>query len=196
MQTFQDIWEAICEMLLHPHSWIRNRSVRLIAHYFAHVTDASRENHGSSLRSYFIMSPSRLFLIATSLCCQLKMPLINDSDSSLMTQNIVFAICGVHSLMGQSACIDPPAFWSTISQQEKDQFLKTFDLLDSRKGRSMFMSSSTASICEPSNQLNVDSAQRALVSLLLRKMGKIALQMDDIQVGTQALCMVFCSMCL
>lgn len=196
MLGFQDIWEAICEMLLHPHSWIRSISVRLIALYFSHVTDASRENHGTSLRSYFIMSPSRLFLIATSLCCHLKMPVINDSDSSLMTQIIIFAICGVHSLMGQSACIDPPAFWSTLSQQEKDRFLKAFDLLDSRKGRSMFMSSSTASIFEHSNQLNVDNAQRALVTLLLRKMGKIALQMDAIQVGTQALCIVFCSMCL
>ncbi|XP_047154008.1 small subunit processome component 20 homolog isoform X2 [Vigna umbellata] len=178
-EYLEDIWEAICEMLLHPHSRVRNISVRLIALYFAHVTDASRENHGTSLRSYFIMSPSRLFLIATSLCCQLKMPLINDSDSSLMTQIFIFAICGVHSLMGQSACIDPPAFWSTLSQQEKDQFLKAFNLLDSRKGRSMFISSSTASIYEHSNQLNVDSAQRALVSLLLKKMGKIALQMDD-----------------
>ncbi|KOM39691.1 hypothetical protein LR48_Vigan03g307300 [Vigna angularis] len=182
-EYLEDIWEAICEMLLHPHSRVRNISVRLIALYFAHVTDASRENHGTSLRSYFIMSPSRLFLIATSLCCQLKMPLINDSDSSLMTQIFIFAICGVHSLMGQSACIDPPAFWSTLSQQEKDQFLKAFNLLDSRKGRSMFMSSSTASIYEHSNQLNVDNAQRALVSLLLKKMGKIALQMDAIQSG-------------
>ncbi|XP_027937625.1 small subunit processome component 20 homolog isoform X2 [Vigna unguiculata] len=182
-EYLEDIWEAICEMLLHPHSWIRSISVRLIALYFSHVTDASRENHGTSLRSYFIMSPSRLFLIATSLCCHLKMPVINDSDSSLMTQIIIFAICGVHSLMGQSACIDPPAFWSTLSQQEKDRFLKAFDLLDSRKGRSMFMSSSTASIFEHSNQLNVDNAQRALVTLLLRKMGKIALQMDAIQMG-------------
>ncbi|RDY00034.1 Small subunit processome component 20-like protein, partial [Mucuna pruriens] len=180
----EDIWEAICEMLLHPHSWIRNRSVRLIALYFAHVTDVSRENHGSSLSSYFIMSPSRLFLIATSLCCQLKMPHIDDADSSLMTQNIIFAICGVHSLMGQNACIDPPAFWSTLEQLEKDRFFKAFDLLDSRKGRSMFMSSSiSSSIYEDNNQLNVDNAQHVLVSLLLRKMGKIALQMDAIQMG-------------
>lgn len=184
LETFQDIWEAICEMLLHPHSWIRNRSVRLIALYFAHATDVSRENQGSSLKSYFIMCPSRLFLIATSLCCQLKMPLINDADSSLMTQNIIFAICGVHSLMGQNARKDPPAFWSTLAQQEKDRFLKAFDLLDSRKERSMFMSSSiTSSMYEDNNQLNVDSAQHVLVSLLLRKMGKIALQMNAIQMG-------------
>ena len=184
----QDIWEAICEMLLHPHSWIRNRSVRLIALYFARVTEASRENHQSSVRSYFLMSPSRLFLIATSLCCQLKMPLIDDADSNLMTQNIVFAICGVHSLMGQIACIDAPTFWSTLEQHEKDRFLKAFDLLDSRKGRSFFMPSSpTSSVYEDSNQPNVDNTQYVLVSLLLRKMGKIALQMDAIQVGVQNL---------
>ncbi|XP_061369187.1 uncharacterized protein LOC133312060 isoform X1 [Gastrolobium bilobum] len=183
-KDLEDIWEAICEMLLHPHSWIRNRSVRLVELYFSHVTDASRENHNSSLRSYFIMSPSRLFLIATSLCCQLKMPLVDDADSNLMTQNIVFAICGVHSLMGHIACIDPPAFWSTLEQHEKDRFLKAFDLLDSRKGRNMFMSPSlTPSVYEDNNQLNVYNTQYVLVSLLLRKMGKIALQMDAIQMG-------------
>ncbi|KAL2332603.1 hypothetical protein Fmac_013816 [Flemingia macrophylla] len=182
LKDLEDIWEAICEMLLHPHSWIRNKSVCLIALYFAHVTDVNRENHGSSLRSYFIMSPSRLFLIATSLFCQLKMPLIDDAESSVMTQNIIFSICGVHSLMRQNACIDPPSFWSTLEQQEKDRFLKAFDLLDSRKGRCIFMSSSiTSSMYEDNNQLNVDNAQHVLVSLLLRKMGKIALQMDAIQ---------------
>lgn len=169
--------------MLHPHSWIRNRSVRLIALYFANVTDVSRENHQSSFSSYFLMNPSRLFLIATSLCCQLKMPLI-DVDVNVMTQNIVFAICGVHSLMGQIGCIDPPAFWSTLEQHEKERFLKAFDLIDSRKGRSMFMSSSlTTSVYEDNSQLNVDNTRYRLVFLLLRKMGKIVLQTDDIQVG-------------
>lgn len=176
-------------MLLHPHSWIRNRSVRLIALYFAHVTDVSRENQ-SSLSSYFMMSPSRLFLIATSLCCQLKMPLMDDSDSNLMTQNIVFAICGVHSLAGQTACIDPSAFWSTLEQHEKDRFLRAFDLIDSRKGRSMFMSSSlTSFVCEDKSKLNVvDDTRHMLVLLLLKKMGKTALLTDAIQVGTWSLC--------
>ncbi|KAK7331457.1 hypothetical protein VNO77_25682 [Canavalia gladiata] len=183
-KDLEDIWEAIYGMLLHPHSWVRNRSVRLIALYFAHVTDVSRENHESSIRNYFIMNPSRLFLIATSLCCQLKMPLIDDGDSKLMIQNIVFSICAVHSLTGQIACIDPPTFWSTLEQHEKDRFLKAFDLLDSRKGRNMFMSSSlTSSVYEDNNQSNAVNAQHVLVSLLLRKMGKISLQMDAIQMG-------------
>ncbi|XP_058787152.1 uncharacterized protein LOC131661580 [Vicia villosa] len=181
-KDLEDIWEAICEILLHPHSWLRNKSGRLIALYFARATDANRENHQSSLSSYFMMTPSRLYLIATSLCCQLKMPLIDDADSDLMTQNIVFAIRAVYSLMGQTASIDPSAFWSTLEQNEQNRFIKAFDLINARKGRSMFVSSSlTSSICEDNSQLNVKNTQHILVSLLLKKMGKIALQTDAIQ---------------
>ena len=179
-------------MLLYPHSWLRNKSVRLIALYFAHVVNS--ENDQSSLSSYFMMTPSRLYLIATSLCCQLKMPLIDDADSNLMTQNIVFAICRMHSLMRQTACIGPPAFWFTLEQHEKDRFLKAFDLINARKERSMFVSSSltsssssSSSVCEDNSQLNVNNTQYTLVSLLLKKMGKIALQADAIQVGARSL---------
>ncbi|CAL0335754.1 unnamed protein product [Lupinus luteus] len=177
----EDIWEAICKMLLHPHTFVRDGSVRLISLYFEHVTNVSRENDQSSVRNYFLMCPSRLFLIATSLCCQLKMPLI---DSNLITQNIVFAICGVHSLMGKIVCADPPAFWSTLDQHDKDRFLKAFDLLGSRKGRSIFISSSlTSSVYEDDEQQNDHNTQTVLVSLLLKKMGKIALQVDATQMG-------------
>ncbi|XP_045811204.1 small subunit processome component 20 homolog isoform X1 [Trifolium pratense] len=183
-KDLEDIWETICEMLLHPHSWLRNRSVRLIGLYFERVTDVNRQNQQSSFSSYFMMSPSRLYLIATSLCCQLKMPLIDDADSNLMTQNIVFSICGVHSLMGQTACIDPPAFWSKLEQHEQDRFLKAFDLMNAKKGKSMFLSSSlTSSVSEDNSQLNVKNTQYTLVSLLLKKIGKIALQTDAIQMG-------------
>ncbi|XP_004492742.1 uncharacterized protein [Cicer arietinum] len=179
-KDLEDIWEAICEMLLHPHSSLRNKSGQLIALYFARVKEAIKENHQSSLNSYFLMSPSRLYLIATSLCCQLNMTLKADAGSNLITQNIVFAICGVHSIMGQTACIDPPAFWSTLEQHEKDKFLKAFDLINARKGRTMFMSSS---VYEDSSELNVKNTQYILVSLLLKKMGKIVLQSDGVQMG-------------
>ncbi|XP_058732408.1 U3 small nucleolar RNA-associated protein 20-like isoform X2 [Vicia villosa] len=178
-KELEDIWEAICEMLLHPHSCLRNKSGCLIALYFARVTDNNRENHQRSLSSYFMTSPSRLYLIATSLCCQLKMPLIDDADSNLMTQNIVFAIC---ALMRQTSSIDPSAFWSTLEQNEKNRFLKAFDLINARKERIMFMSSSlTSSVCEDNSQVNVKNTQHILVSLLLKKMGKIALQTNAIQ---------------
>jgi U3 small nucleolar RNA-associated protein 20 len=177
-------------MLLHPHSWLRNISVRLIALYFKCVKDVNKENHQSSLSNYFLMNPSRLYLIAISICCQLKRSLIDEAGSSLMTQNIVFAILGFHSLMGQTACIDPPAFWSTLEQHEKNRFLKALTLINARKRARMFESSSSLNSCasEDSNQLTDRTTQYRLVSLLLRAMGKIALETDVIQVGTQSHC--------
>ncbi|MED6225477.1 hypothetical protein PIB30_094113 [Stylosanthes scabra] len=115
------------------------------------------------------------------------MPLLNDTDSNLMTQNIVFAICGVHSLMEQSVHIDPPAFWSTLEQHEMDRFLRAFDLLDSRKGRFFMHLTLTFSVSTDNDPPDVHNTQYVLVSLLLRKMGKIALQKDAIQVDGNSL---------
>ncbi|KAI6693975.1 hypothetical protein NL676_021685, partial [Syzygium grande] len=36
---FEDIWTAVSELLLHPHMWLRNISSRLLAFYFAAITD-------------------------------------------------------------------------------------------------------------------------------------------------------------
>jgi U3 small nucleolar RNA-associated protein 20 len=120
----------------------------------------------------------------------LKRSLIDEAGSSLMTQNIVFAILGFHSLMGQTACIDPPAFWSTLEQHEKNRFLKALTLINARKRARMFESSSSLNSCasEDNNQLTDRTTQYRLVSLLLRAMGKIALETDVIQVGTQSHC--------
>ncbi|CAL5389880.1 unnamed protein product [Camellia sinensis] len=74
-KDLEDIWEMISELLLHPHMWLRDVSNRLVALYFASVTEANRENHEKSLETVFLMRPSRLFLIAVSLCCQLKLKL-------------------------------------------------------------------------------------------------------------------------
>ncbi|GAU23587.1 hypothetical protein TSUD_385750 [Trifolium subterraneum] len=155
-KDLEDIWEAICEMLLHPHSWLRNVSVRLIALYFKRVKDANKENHQSPL---------------------------NEAGSSLMTENIVFSILRFHSLMGKTVCIDPPAFWSTLEQHEKNRFLKSLTLINARKRARMFESSSSlnSSVCEDNNQLTGRSTQYRLVSLFLRAMGKFALETDVIQ---------------
>lgn len=177
-------------MLLHPHSWIRNRSVHLIAQYFALVVDACKEHHQKSLASFYLMSPSRLFHIAASLCCQLKTPLMDDADAHLMNQSIVFAVCGVHSVMGHIAPVDPSVFWSSLEQHEKDRFLKAFDLLDSRKGRVVFLPN-TSNVHEQNNQQRANNIRHILVSILLRKMGKIALQMETSQVCMQVVFFFF-----
>lgn len=179
---FQDLWELICDFLLHPHMWLRNISSRLVAFYFTAVNQANREKDEKSMETFFLVTPSRLFMIAVSLCCQLKAHLTDDAASNLITQNLVFAICGVHSFKGQKAHGDLHQFCGSIEQHEQEYFLKAFQLLDSRKGRSTFESLTSTCIPNQSDQRNNENLQHLLVSSLLKRMGKIALQMEDIQV--------------
>ncbi|ONI16066.1 hypothetical protein PRUPE_3G077100 [Prunus persica] len=176
----QDIWEAICELLLHPHMWLRCISSRLVAFYFAAVTEACSKNHEKLCGAYYLIRPSRLFMIAVYLCCQMKTQLVDDTASNLITQNLVSTICGVHSLVGQTECADPTQFWSTLEEHEQGCFLKAFELLDARKGRIMFLSL-TSGICDKNNESPSKNIRYLLVSSLLKKMGKIALQMEAIQ---------------
>ncbi|KAK9288950.1 hypothetical protein L1049_017421 [Liquidambar formosana] len=176
----EDIWEAICEFLLHPHVWLRNISSRLVALYFSMVTESIRGNQEKLLGTFFLMRPSRIFTIAVSLCYQLKTQVADDAASNLITENLVFAVCGVHSLMGQKECVDPDMFWSGLEQHEQGRFLKAFQLLDSGKGKTMFVAL-TSGRYNQNNQENCEDLRYFLVSNLLKRMGKVALQMEAIQ---------------
>ncbi|XP_028088073.1 small subunit processome component 20 homolog isoform X4 [Camellia sinensis] len=179
-KDLEDIWEMISELLLHPHMWLRDVSNRLVALYFASVTEANRENHEKSLETVFLMRPSRLILIAASLCCQLKAPLIDNTASTIVTQNLSFTICGIHSLLVPKKWIDGQSFGYTLEHDEEGCFLKAFQKLDSRKGRSMF-ASLTSGDNNQNDQENSGHHQSLLVSYLLKRMGKIALQMEAVQ---------------
>ncbi|KAF5740542.1 small subunit processome component 20 isoform X1 [Tripterygium wilfordii] len=179
-KDLEDIWEAVCEFLLHPHAWLRNISSRLVALYFASATQAGRENHEKSLGSYFLMRPSRLFMIAVSLCCQLKTLPSDDSAGNLITQNIVFATCAVHALMGQVECAHPHKFWSNLEQHEQGQFLKAFQLLDSRKERGLLLSLASGA-CYQREGVDFENLRHLLVSCLLKTMGAISLNMEAAQ---------------
>ncbi|KAL7177187.1 hypothetical protein ACSBR2_030511 [Camellia fascicularis] len=179
-KDLEDIWEMISELLLHPHMWLRDVSNRLVSLYFASVTEANRENHEKSLETVFLMRPSRLFLIAASLCSQLKAPLIDNTASTIATQNLTFTICGIHSMLVPKKWIDGQSFGYTLEHDEEGCFLKAFQKLDSRKGRSMFASLASGD----NNQNDQDNSghhQSLLVSYLLKRMGKIALQMEPVQ---------------
>ncbi|KAH7523135.1 hypothetical protein JRO89_XSUnG0085500 [Xanthoceras sorbifolium] len=182
-KDLENIWEATCELLLHPHMWLRNRSNRLIALYITVVTDASREHHEKQLGTFFLMKPSRLFMIAVSLCCQLEAQLsLDDAVSSRITQNLVSSICNMHSLKEQREYIDPHNYWSALGESEQSLFLKAFQLLDSGKEKGIFLSLISGA-CNQSDQDDSKDLGFLLVSSLLKKMGKIALQKEDIQMG-------------
>lgn len=175
----QDIWEMISHLLLHPHMWIRSISNRLIASYFTTVIENSRRNSERSPGTYSLMKPSRLFLIATSFCCQLKSEL-TDKDADLIVQNLVFSICGLHSVIGKVENANSCPFWSTLEQPEQRLFLQAFQLLDSGKGRSMLLPRMTGVFDQ--NDACPEAICHLLVSNLLKQMGKVALQTDTIQV--------------
>ncbi|KAL0366725.1 UNVERIFIED_CONTAM: Small subunit processome component 20 [Sesamum radiatum] len=99
------IWETICEFLLHPHLWLRNISNRILSVYFAAVTTACRDKE-VSMGTFFLMKPSILFHVAVSLSCQLKVPLIDDAAGVIILQNLVFSICGLHSLLVDLEFVD------------------------------------------------------------------------------------------
>lgn len=171
----QELWGDICELLLHPHIWIRNISSRLLAFYFTKVNEARSKNHKTSLETFSLMQPSRLFMIAVSLCEQLKTQDTNEAANNLVTQNLVFSVCGLHSLMGTKEYLNPHVFWSTLEQKEHDCFCKAFELLRPGKGKKTFMLLST------NNEENREDVRLLLVSTLIKRMGKVALQMENIQ---------------
>ncbi|GLU08657.1 hypothetical protein SLE2022_255570 [Rubroshorea leprosula] len=179
-KDLEDIWEMICELLLHPHTWLRNVSSRLVFLYFTTVTDAIKENPRKSFGAFYLMRPSRLFMIAVSLCCQLKAPIIDDTASNLIIENLVSAICCIHSLMGEWASAGPAKFWSTLEQHDQGRFLKAFQLLDSRQGKAMFLSITSGSLDQNLTDDSED-VRHLLVSNLLKKMGKLALEMEAVQ---------------
>ncbi|KAK6117565.1 hypothetical protein DH2020_048693 [Rehmannia glutinosa] len=174
-RDLEDIWETICEFLLHPHLWLRNISDRVLSHYFTAVTDACRDNK-LSMETFFLMKPSILFLVAVSSCCQLKVPLITDDAAGIIVlQNLVFSICGLHSFLEKNECMDVSKFWSNLDRAEQDRFHKAFGVLDPRKGRRTLASLT----CDAVSQH--DKHQHPFITYLLQRMGKIAFQMEVTQ---------------
>ncbi|PON57236.1 Coatomer beta subunit [Trema orientale] len=104
----------------------------------------------------------------------------DDAASNLIVQNIVFTICGVHSLMGQLEHGEPQRFWSTLEQHEQGYFLEALKLLDSGKVQSLFLSLTSGEL-DKKEDGNSKDIRNLLVSNLLKKMGKIALQMEAVQ---------------
>ncbi|XP_059277141.1 uncharacterized protein LOC132031266 [Lycium ferocissimum] len=122
------------------------------------------------------MRPSRLFFIATSLCCQLKVLQTDDAASDLITQNLVFSICALHSFFGRNECKDRGRFGSTFEHDEQGLLLKAFQQLDSRKGKNIYLS-----LVSDLGGQEDESQHYLVISYLLKTMGKISLHVEDMQ---------------
>ncbi|XP_068649715.1 uncharacterized protein [Aristolochia californica] len=178
-QDLEGIWELVCKFLLHPHMWLQNIASQHVAMYFAEVSKAISLNHENlNVETIYLMEPSKLFSIAVSFCCQLKFQLTEEMTANLITQNLAFAFCGIHSFLLRRNGTTPLDFWSTLGPFERDRFLKAFESLGSRRGKDTFFLSVSG---DQNAQDSSEDLQSLLARPMLKKMGKVALQMEDIQ---------------
>ncbi|KAL9664606.1 hypothetical protein QQ045_020011 [Rhodiola kirilowii] len=165
------IWSATCNLLSNPHIWLRKISCRLLYSYFSAVANSSKKDTGRALDEFVLMNPSRLFVIAASLCCQLKSLAGDDESDNIVKQNLTFAICGLHSMLlglGHGG-------YSELDGLER--FHEAFLLLDPKKGDYNFLR--FKSIMDNRNsQADSPDLRHVLISNLIKRMGKDTLEME------------------
>lgn len=186
-KNLEETWGWICKLLLHPHMWLRNISNRLVALYFSAVSDSNRTGlEKLNIETLFLVNPSRLLAIASSLLNQLKVQLDDDAASNIITQNLVFSVCSLHSFAKQRNSSTLHEFWCTLDSHEQGSYLEAFELLGSRKIKNAFLLS-TSNTCrssgerEQADEVNAENFQSLLVAPLLKRMGKVAMQKENIQ---------------
>ncbi|KAM0879606.1 hypothetical protein ACQ4PT_034126 [Festuca glaucescens] len=173
-QHTEAMWMIICKLLTHPHSKLRNMSSSLVASYFASVEKRKREEKLDATSS-FLVQPSRLFIIAASFLKQLRMELSDTTANNLIVQNLAYSICNLHMLIKQTT--SSHQFWSSLGSSDHVAFLEGFELLGSKKAKNTFLLCTADAAGFDLN--SSEELTSLLVSSLLKKMGKIAMQMED-----------------
>ncbi|CAE5958438.1 unnamed protein product [Arabidopsis arenosa] len=169
-KDFEDIWKMVFKLLLHQHEWLRTISCRLLNYYFKALAGSERGESQKIVADSLLGKPSSLFLVAVSLCIQLEDQRSTGNENyGDITENIVFAVSGLHYMIGQSSDHE---FWSSLDNDEQVVFLNAFKELDSGKGMSNFLAITSGKRIE-------NDVRNVLIGSLLKRMGKIALDMDS-----------------
>uniref|UniRef100_J3L1D9 Uncharacterized protein n=1 Tax=Oryza brachyantha TaxID=4533 RepID=J3L1D9_ORYBR len=177
-QNMEEIWIILCKLLIHPHLMLRNISSSLLASYFSSVEKSKREMKLDG-KSALLVQPSRLFLIAVSFLKQLRAELSDTTANNLIVQNLSYAVCNLHTLIKQTS---PHQFWSSLSSCDHGAFLEGFELFGLTKAKNTFLlCTSTSTDVNGSNLDGSEELTSLLVSSILKRMGKIAMQMEDTQ---------------
>ncbi|KAF2546820.1 hypothetical protein F2Q70_00020637 [Brassica cretica] len=144
LQVFVSMFGQWCfKLLLHRHEWLQTTTCRLLNYYFKKL---AKSTEAESL----LGKPSSLFMVAASLCFQLKLKVDrnrvvnknNDTtEEDYLRENIVFAVTGLHSMIGQT----DDEYWSSLDSDEQGKFMEAFLVFDSGKVRSTFLALTTTS---------------------------------------------------
>ncbi|ESQ54097.1 hypothetical protein EUTSA_v10024182mg [Eutrema salsugineum] len=186
-KDLEDIWNMVFKFLLHPHSWLRSISCRLLNYYFEALAMRKRAESQTLVANSLLENPSSLFWVSVSLCFQLslcsksKEQSIKDNvDVDLLTANIVFAISSLHSLIGKICQTTHNGFWSSLGKDEQVVFFKAFEVLDSGKGKSTFLALTSGK--RPENgEDDANDVRNVLIGSLLKRMGKLALVRESVE---------------
>ncbi|KAJ3672155.1 hypothetical protein LUZ60_006876 [Juncus effusus] len=184
-----DIWILVTKFLVHPYTKLREISTRLISSYFASVPTIKKEentknknkNKKSDNQSFILQNPSRLFIISISLINQLKTELERETETNnLILQNISFLLCELHLFSRERKS---GHFWTDLGSTEQSCFIEGFKLLGSRKAESNFFLNVTSMVeRETEAQKEEEKDLRYLLVLpLIKRMAKISMQKDDLQ---------------
>nr|VDD40731.1 unnamed protein product [Brassica oleracea] len=178
-----DVWKMVFKFLLHPHAWLRSKSCRLLNYYFKALARRKRAESQIVVSDSLLENPSSLFSVAVSLCSQLKeLPTTGDDIEDLLIENIVFAVSSLHSLIGHSVQATDDGFWSSLGEDKQVVFLKAFEVLDSGKGRSTFLSLTSGKRTDNGEEEDAASGVRnVLIGSLLKRLGKVALDTESVQ---------------
>ncbi|XP_062230251.1 uncharacterized protein LOC133927941 isoform X2 [Phragmites australis] len=178
-QNMEEIWIIVCKLLIHPHSMLRNLSSSLVASYFSTVERRKREEK-LDVKLCLLVQPSRLFIIAVSFLKQLRTELSDATANNLIVQNLAYSVCNLHMLIRRST--SSHQFWSSFSSSDRGVFLEGFELLGSSKAKNTFLlCTSTSTDLAGSSLDRSEEPTSLLVSSVLKRMGKIAMQMQDTQ---------------
>ncbi|KAI0527474.1 hypothetical protein KFK09_003075 [Dendrobium nobile] len=178
---FEEIWGLICKFLLHPHLGLRNISSRLVALYFSAVSEACKGDSEKMIqKNLFLINPSRLFAVAVSFLKQLEGQVIDDASGNMITQNLAFSICSLHSFAKHKSLTPLHKLWSMLAACEQSSYLDAFDLLGSRKAKRIFLLS-TSVTAQSSTASENEDLQSLLVKPLLKRLGKIAMEKENFQ---------------
>ncbi|CAN6915531.1 unnamed protein product [Brassica oleracea] len=182
-KDLEDVWKMVFKFLLHPHAWLRSKSCRLLNYYFKALARRKRAESQIVVSDSLLENPSSLFSVAVSLCSQLKeLPTTGDDIEDLLIENIVFAVSSLHSLIGHSVQATDDGFWSSLGEDKQVVFLKAFEVLDSGKGRSTFLSLTSGKRTDNGEEEDAASGVRnVLIGSLLKRLGKVALDTESVQ---------------
>ncbi|EOA39466.1 hypothetical protein CARUB_v10008061mg, partial [Capsella rubella] len=171
-KDLEDIWKLVFHLLLHRHELLRTISCQLLNYYFKALAGRVRGKSQKLVADSLLGKPSSLFRVAVSLCVQLEdqSSTRKEQEVLIITENIVFAVSGLHSMIGQS----DHEFWPSLDNDEQVVFLNAFKELGSGKGKSIFLALA-------SGEHSDKDVRNVLIGSLLKRMGKIALEMDTLQ---------------